>query len=79
MLIITVNWETIDGRLYSQINGFQDLQGKASESHQKVWNVMVDLDKQRVTDIVENGERVLTKKLEMNTIYSGMNMFKPSP
>jgi plastocyanin len=77
MLIITVNWETIDGRLYSQINGFQDLQGKASESHQKVWNVMVDLDKQRVTDIVENGERVLTKKLEMNTIYSGMNMFMP--
>jgi plastocyanin len=77
MLIITVNWETIDGRLYSQINGFQDLQGKASESHQKVWNVMVDLDKQRVTDIVENGERVLSKKLEMNTIYSGMNMFMP--
>ncbi|MDF2727465.1 MAG: protein of unknown function with C-terminal blue (Type 1) copper domain [Nitrososphaera sp.] len=65
MLIITVNWQTIDGQLYSKTDGFQDLQGKASESHQQVWNVMVDLDKQRVTDIVENGERVLTKKLEM--------------
>jgi plastocyanin len=78
MLIITVNWQTIDGQLYSKTDGFQDLQGKASESHQQVWNVMVDLDKQRVTDIVENGERVLTKKLEMNKIYSGMNMFMPS-
>jgi plastocyanin len=77
MLIITVNWETINGQLYSQIGGYQDLQGKISESHQQVWNVMVDLDKQRVTDIVEHGERVLTKKLEMNRIYSGMNMFMP--
>lgn len=77
MLIITVNWETINGQLYSQIGGYQDLQGKTSESHQQVWNVMVDLDEQRVTNIVENGERVLTKKLEMNRIYSGMNMFMP--
>jgi plastocyanin len=77
MLIITVNWETINGQLYSQIGGYQDLQGKTSESHQQVWNVMVDLDEQRVTDIVENGERVLMKKLEMNRIYSGMNMFMP--
>lgn len=77
MLIITVNWETINGQLYSQIGGYQDLQGKISESHRQVWNVMVDLDEQRVTDIVENGERVLTKKLEMNRIYSGMNMFMP--
>jgi plastocyanin len=77
MLIITVNWETINGQLYSQIGGYQDLQGNISESHQQVWNVMVDLDEQRVTDIVENGERVLTKKLEMNRIYSGMNMFMP--
>jgi plastocyanin len=78
MLIITVNWETINGQLYSQIGGYQDLQGKINESHQQVWNVMVDLDEQRVTDIVEHGERVLTKKLEMNRIYSGMNMFMPS-
>lgn len=77
MLIITVNWETINGQLYSQTDGFQDLQGKVSESHQQVWNVMVDLDKQRVTDIIEHGDRVLTEKLEMNRIYSGMNMFTP--
>jgi plastocyanin len=77
MLIITVNWETINGQPYSQTDNFQDLQGKVSESHQQVWNVMVDLDNQRVTDIVDHGERVLTKRLEMNRIYSGMNMFMP--
>jgi plastocyanin len=77
MLIITVNWEMINGQPYSQTDNFQDLQGKVSESHQQVWNVMVDLDNQRVTDIVDHGERVLTKRLEMNRIYSGMNMFMP--
>ena len=77
MLIITVNWETIDGQPPLQVERFQDLQGKVSASHQQVWNVMVDLDSQRVTDIVEHGERILTKKLEMNKIYSGTNMFMP--
>ena len=77
MLIITVNWETIDGQPHLQIDRFQDLQGKMSASHQQVWNVMVNLDSQRVTDIVDHGERILTKKLEMNKIYSGMNMFMP--
>lgn len=77
MLIITTNWETIDGKPYSQMFNFRDLQGKVSESRQQVWNVLVDLDKQKVTDIVEHGERVLTKRLEMNRIYSGMNMFMP--
>jgi plastocyanin len=38
---------------------------------------MVDLNKQRVTDVIDNGERLLTKKLELNRIYSGMNMFMP--
>ena len=77
MLIIAVNWETINGQPYSQTDNFRDLQGKVSESHQQVWNVMVDLDNQRVTDIVDHGERVLTKRLEMSRIYSGMNMFMP--
>ncbi len=77
MLIITVNWETINGQPYSQTDNFRDLQGKISESHQQVWNLMVDLDNQRVTDIVDHSERVLTKRLEMNRIYSGMNMFMP--
>ena len=77
LLIITVNWQTIDGKPYSQTNSFGDLQGRVGESRQQVWNVMVDLNKQRVTDVIDNGERVLTKKLELNRIYSGGNMFMP--
>jgi hypothetical protein len=68
LLIITVNWQTIDGKPYSQTNSFGDLQGRVGESRQQVWNVMVDLNKQRVTDVIDNGERVLTKKLELNRI-----------
>jgi hypothetical protein len=48
LLIITVNWQT---------NSFGDLQGRVGESHQQVWNVMVDLNKQSVTDVIDNGER----------------------
>jgi plastocyanin len=77
MLIITVNWEMINGQHYSQTDNFQDLQGKVSVSHEQVWSVLVDLDSQRVTDRVDHGKRVLTKRLEMNRIYSGMNMFMP--
>jgi hypothetical protein len=57
LLIITVNWQTIDGKPYSQTNSFGDLQGRVGESHQQVWNVMVDLNKQSVTDVIDNGER----------------------
>ncbi|MDQ3847519.1 MAG: hypothetical protein M3261_01020 [Thermoproteota archaeon] len=77
MLVITVNWETIDGHLHSQIGGFQYLQGRVGEFHQRVWNVMVDLDRRSVTNILDHGETVLTKRLEMNRVYSGMNPFMP--
>jgi len=78
MLVITVNKQLIDNRPYLQANSFDALQGRVGESHQQVWNVMVDLDKGTVTDILETPERVMTINLQTNTIYIGMNMFLPN-
>jgi plastocyanin len=78
MLVITVNYQIVDNQLYSQAANFDFLQGRAAESHQQVWNVMVDLDKGIVTDILQTPERVMREALQTNTIYIGMNMFLPN-
>lgn len=78
MLVITVNYQSIDSKPYLQPSSFDVLQGRVGESHQQVWNVMVDLDKETVTDILETPERVMMQTLEPNTIFTGMNMFLPN-
>jgi plastocyanin len=78
MLRITVNQQSVDNQLYLQPASFDVLQGRNGESHQQVWNVMVDLDKGIVTDIFETSDRLMTKMLQTNTIYIGMNMFLPN-
>jgi plastocyanin len=78
MLIITVNQQIVGNQQYLQPATFDSLNGKKGESHQQVWNVVVDLDKAIVTDIMETSEREMSKTLEANTIYIGMNMFLPN-
>jgi plastocyanin len=76
-IIITSNWQYVDGKLYSIPVSFNALENKTGESHQHIWNVFVDLDKLTVTGISEESERVMRKTLEPNLIYAGMNMFMP--
>ena len=78
MLRITVNQQLVDNQVYLQPASFDALQGRNGESHQQVWNILVDLDKGVVTDILETSERLMTKTLQTNTIYIGMNMFLPN-
>ena len=78
MLRITVNQQLVDNQAYLQPASFDILQGKNGESHQRIWNVMVDLDKGIVTDILETSEGLLAKTLQTNTIFIGMNMFLPN-
>jgi subtilisin family serine protease len=51
MLRITVNQQLVNNQPYVQPASFDDLHGKNGESHQQVWNVMVDIDKGIVADI----------------------------
>jgi plastocyanin len=76
-VIITANWQLIDGKFYSDPASLGSLQGKQGESHQQIWSILVDLDKHRVIGISRESERVLQKELRPNLVYAGMNIFLP--
>jgi plastocyanin len=76
-IIITSNWQYVNGNLYSNSANFNELDNKTGESRQHIWNVFVDLGKRAVTGISEEPERVMKETLQPNLIYTGMNMFMP--
>jgi plastocyanin len=76
-IIITSNWQYVDGKFYSNPANFNEISNKTGESHQHIWNVFVDLSKGGVTGISEEPERVMKENLQPNFIFSGMNMFMP--
>src|SRR6476660_563168 len=76
-IIITSNWQYVDGKFYSNPANFNALGNKTGESHQHIWNVFVDLNKRSVTGITEEPERVMKETLEPNFVFTGMNMFMP--
>jgi plastocyanin len=76
-IIITSNWQYVNGKFYSNTANFNELDNKTGESRQHIWNVFVDLGKRTVTGISEEPERVMKETLQPNLIYTGMNMFMP--
>jgi plastocyanin len=76
-IIITANWQYVDGKFYSNTVGFNELQNKIGQSHQHVWKAFVDLNKRTVTSISEEPERVMRDTFKPNLIYAGGNMFMP--
>ena len=76
-VIITSNWQYIDGKFYSNPINFNQISNKTGESHQHIWNVFVDLSKGTVTGMSEEPERVMKEKIQPNFIFSGMNIFMP--
>ena len=76
-ILITANWQYVDGKFYSNAANFDELQNKIGQSHQHVWKVFVDLNKRTVTSISEEPERVMRDTFKPNLIYAGGNMFMP--
>jgi plastocyanin len=76
-VIITSNWQYVDGKFYSNAANFNELENKIGQSHQHVWKVFVDLNKRTVTSISEEPERVMRDTFRPNLIYAGGNMFMP--
>ena len=76
-IIITSNWQYIDGKFYSNPANFNLLKNKIGESHQQIWNVFVDLDRRAVIGITKEPERIMKETLEPNFVFTGMNMFMP--
>jgi plastocyanin len=75
-VIITANWQLEQGKSYSGIADFSVLAGKQAESHQQIWNIIVNMDKHQV-DGISKSERVMEQTLQQNLVYTGMNMFMP--
>jgi plastocyanin len=75
-VIITANWQLVGGRTYSRAADFSSLQGEQAESHQQIWNILVNMDNKQVMSISES-KRVIEKTLQQNVVYAGMNMFLP--
>lgn len=75
-VIITANWQLVDGEAYSSSADFESLQGRQGQSHQQIWNVIVNVDRQEVTGISES-KRMIEETLRPNLVYAGMNMFMP--
>lgn len=76
-IIVTSNWQYVDGKFYSNPANFNALGNKTGESHQHIWNVFVDMDRRTVTGITEEPERIMKETLEPNFVFTGMNMFMP--
>jgi plastocyanin len=76
-IIIAANWQYIDGKFYSNVADFNEIRNKVGESHQRIWNIFVDLNKRTVSKISEEPERVISKAIQPDLIYAAVNMFMP--
>lgn len=76
-VIVMANWQIIDGKTYPIPADFANLHGRYGESHQQIWNIIVDMDSQQVTSISES-KRVIEGTLRQNLVEAGMNMFMPN-
>jgi plastocyanin len=76
-IIIVANWQYMDGKPYTKAADFNEIRNKKGESHQRIWNIFVDLNKRTVSKILEEPERVIRKTVQPNLIYTEVNMFMP--
>jgi plastocyanin len=76
-VIITANWQMVDGALYSEPMNPAEIANKRVESHQQIWNILLDVDKGQVTDVAQQADRVVTDTARPNLIEADVNMFVP--
>jgi plastocyanin len=76
-VIITVNWQIVDGTLYSKPKNTAEIANKTVESHQQIWNILVDVDKGQVTQVAQQADRVVTDTARPDLVHADVNMFVP--
>jgi O6-methylguanine-DNA--protein-cysteine methyltransferase len=52
-----------------------EIVNKKVESHQQIWNILVDVDKGRVMQVAQQAERVITDTVRSNIVRADVNMF----
>jgi plastocyanin len=76
-VIITANWQMVDEALYSEPKNLAEIANKTVESHQQIWNILVDVDKGQVTQVAQQADRVVTDTARPNLVRADVNMFVP--
>jgi plastocyanin len=71
-VIITANWQLIEGALYYEPKNPTEI-----ESHQQIWNILVDVDKGQVMQVAQQADRVITDTARSNVVRADVNMFVP--
>ena len=76
-VIITANWQLVDGALYSEPKNPTEIANKKVESHQQIWNILVNVDEGQVTHVAQQADRVITGTARSNVVRADVNMFIP--
>ncbi len=76
-VIITANWQMVEGALYSEPKNPTEIASKRVESHQQIWNILVDVNKGQVTQVAQQANRVITDTARSNVVRADVNMFVP--
>jgi plastocyanin len=77
-VIITANWQMVNGALYSEPKAFDKIANEKIESHQQIWNILVDVDKRQVTQILQQADRAINDTTKPNLVRADVNMFVPN-
>lgn len=77
-VIITANWQVVDGAPYSEPKNFAEIANKKLESRQQIWHVLVDVDDGQVTQVVQQADRVISDVVKPNLVRADVNMFVPN-
>ncbi len=76
-VIITSNMQLVGGRPYSAAMDYAEIAGSQGEARQRIWNVLVDMDRRQVIGVSQEPERVMVQTLRDNIVFGGMNMYMP--
>ncbi len=76
-VIITANWQLVDGAIYSEPKNPTEIANMKVESHQQIWNILVNVDKGQVTQVAQQADRVITDTAISNVVRADVNMFIP--
>lgn len=77
-VIITANWQMVNEALYSEPKAFDKIANEKIESHQQIWNILVDVDKRQVTQILQQADRAINDTTKPNLVRADVNMFVPN-
>jgi plastocyanin len=77
-VIITSNWQTIDGTVYSEPQSFAGVADKSLESHQQIWHILVDVDNGQVKQVNQQADRVISDTVNPDIVRTEVNVFVPN-